>query len=233
MKTSRLVGFALLGFSLVTAAQGQLMRVTFDTKHIVGDFLDLDPRDEQGYVIHNPHPVAGTLHFETYIDLAAAGSPGEPRLFNSRLWGDVDDLGHLNDFGPTGLAVTHLPNGTWRAETPDVEYGGPLVAYNAGLTLNPDLSPVGAHVDFRYYGDSEWSLFKGQPGDYVGDTVVSVSVSADEMTAMRVQGPPLTPVPEPATTSSIAALGLCGLIGCRRWLRGRAHMGRTAIFGTP
>ena len=65
MKRSHFAGFALLGFAMATAAYGQLMRVTFDTTtHIVGDFIALNDRDENGYVIHNPHPIAGSLHFE-------------------------------------------------------------------------------------------------------------------------------------------------------------------------
>jgi len=223
MKPRLFAGLALLGFAMATAAHGQLMRVTFDSTHIVGDFLELNDHDELGYVIHNPHPIAGRLQFETYIDLAAAASPSEPpQLFNSRLWGDIDVLGHLNDFGPTGLAVRHLPYGMWVAETPNFDAIGPLVSYHAGLTLNADLSPRSAFVEFRVYGDSEWSLFTGGPGLYVADTTVWVQASADEMTATRVQGPPLTPVPEPATTSLIAVLGLCGLIGWRRWSRSRA-----------
>ena len=212
MKRSHFAGFALLGFAMATAAYGQLMRVTFDTTtHIVGDFLALNDRDENGYVIHNPHPIAGSLHFETFIDLAAAASPGEPQLFASRLWGDIEGLGHLNDFGPTGLAVRHLPNGMWVAEAPSLEYGGPLVSYDASLSLNPDLSPAGAYIEFRTY-----DFF---PGPYGSDAAVWVTASADEMTATLVQGPPITPVPEPATTSLIAALGLGAFIGWRRWLR--------------
>jgi len=212
MKRSLLAGLALLGFAIAPAAHGQLIRVTFDTTHIVGDFLALNDRDENGYVIHNPHPVAGDLHFETVIDLAAAASSGEPQLFGSRLWGDIDGLGHLNDFGPTGLAVRHLPDGGWVAEAPmRDDYIGPLVTYNASLSLNSDLSPAGAYIAFRTY-----DFF---PGPYGGDATVWVTASADEMTATIVQGPPLTPVPEPATTSLIAALGLCVFIGWRRWLR--------------
>ena len=212
MKRSHFAGLALLGFAMATAAHGQLVRVTFDTTtHIVGDFLALNDRDENGYVIHNPHPVAGNLHFETVIDLAAAASSGEPQLFNSRLWGDIEGLGHLDDFGPTGLAVTHLPNGMWVAEAPSRQYDGALVSYDASLSLNPDLSPAGAYIEFRTY-----DFF---PGPYGSDATVWVTPSADEMTATLVQGPPLTPVPEPATTGLIAALGLCGLVGWRRWSR--------------
>ena len=212
MNRSHFAGFALLGFAMATAAYGQLMRVTFDTTtHIVGDFLALNDRDENGYVIHNPHPIAGSLHFETLIDLAAAASPGEPHLFDSSLSGDIEGLGHLNDFGPTGLAVRHLPNGMWVAEAPSLEYGGPLVSYAASLSLNSDLSPAGAYIEFRTY-----DFF---PGPYGADATVWVTASADEMTATLVQGPPLTPVPEPATTSLIAALGLGAFIGWRRWLR--------------
>lgn len=212
MKRSHFAGFALLVFAMATAAQGQLMRVTFDTTtHIVGDFLALNDRDENGYVIHNPHPVAGSLHFETVIDLAAAAAPGEPQLFASSLWGDIEGLGHLDDFGPTGLAVRHLPNGLWVAEAPSLQYSGALVSYDAILSLNPDLSPAGAYISFRTY-----DFF---PGPYGSDATVWVTASPDEMTATLVQGPPLTPVPEPATTGLIAALGLCGFVGWRRWSR--------------
>jgi hypothetical protein len=231
MKLPTFAGLALLGAALATAAHGQLMRVTFDTTRIVGDFIELNDRDENGYVIHNPQPIAGRLYFETYIDLAAAASPGEPQLFNSKLWGDIDVLGHLDDFGPTGLAVRQLSNGSWFAETPVVDYGGPLVSYHASLMLNPDLSPEGAYIEFRTYGYPDWSLFTGGPGLYGDDTTLWVTASADEMTATLVQGPPLTAIPEPATTGSIAALSLCGLIGWRRWLRRRADLGRRFAYG--
>lgn len=233
MRRSIFTGLALLVAAMATAAHAQLMRVTFDTTHIEGDFYEFNAaspdRNEFGNPIHHVHAIAGSLHFETYVDLAAAASPGEPQIFDFRLWGDIDVLGHL-DIGPFGLSVTHLPNGGWSLASPyrEAPYFGPLI-FNAVLTLNPDLSPAGAFIEFRVYGDPEYAqyIFTGGPGLYLLDTTLWVSASADEMTATRVQGPPLTPVPEPATTSSIAALGLCGLIGWRRWLRCRADPERT------
>ncbi len=223
MKRSIFTGLAVLGVAIATAAHAQLIRVAFNTTHIDGDFYEYniaspDPYDENGYLKHHVHPIAGSLHFETVVDLAAAASPGEPRIFDFRLWGDIDVLGHL-DIAPFGLVVKHLPNGAWSIESPPRDYvSGPLI-FEASLGLNPDLSPEGAAIYFRVYGDPEYAqyIFQGGPGFYSADTSVWTWTNADEMTATPVQGPPMTPVPEPATTSSIAALGLCGLLGWRRW----------------
>ena len=227
MKPSLSIRMLGLGFAVMTGAHAQLMHVTFDTTHIEGDFYEINiaspDRNEFGDPIHHPHPITGRFQFETDVDLAAANAPGAPQLFNYRLWGDIDVLGHV-DTGPFGLMVTHLSNGDWSLETPSENVIGAFML-SAQVSLKPDLSPRGAYIELRVF-DPETALgfFQGNPGYYLVDTRVMIYASADDMTATRVQDPSMTPVPEPATITWISALGLCGLIGWRRWSRGQVEM---------
>ncbi|MEO6005191.1 MAG: PEP-CTERM sorting domain-containing protein [Opitutus sp.] len=88
----------------------------------------------------------------------------------------------------------------------------------------PELSASVASFELRVYGNPEYArdIFQDGPGLYVNDTRIWATARADEMTATVVKHPPFTPVPEPATTGLIAALGLGGLIDWRRWLGARS-----------
>jgi hypothetical protein len=134
----------------------------------------------------------------------------------------MDEVGHLDVRQEiSGLFITHLPDGKW-----DVLFntwadgGSPTLNLYGGVTLAANFSPVdgSGHIELRNYGDG--------PGFFWGDS--TLWANADVITVTPVGGPPLTPVPEPVITSLMAALGLCGFIGWRRWLQSRAGTERTA-----
>jgi hypothetical protein len=189
----RSLGFSFLFATawLAPSAQAQLMQLNLESSDLEADFYSYNvtlPPHDSGQLQHYRHPIAGTMHLKTLIDLGDLAAPG---TLGISFWGNAEDIGDFA-YELGSFTATRQPSGAIDLWENTWEEGGPLNLV-FGLTINPDLTVVATHTfEFRTY-------LPDGPGEFWGDSTLWADFDRITLTPVT-----LTPVPEPSVYGAIA-----------------------------
>jgi hypothetical protein len=179
------------------------MQINAESSQLEADFYSYDvtlPLIDGQFQQHYRHPIAGTMHLKSLIDLGDLTAPG---TLDISFWGNAEDIGDFAyNFG--GFTAVRQPSGAIDLSENTWPQGSPIYNLIFGLTINPDLSVSGTNqFEFRTYDDVG-------PGEFWGDSTLWASFDRVTLTPVA-----LSPVPEPSVYGAIAALGLLVFAGWR------------------